>query len=113
MTVRRVTASVALALLVLLATATGASAHALRTSSVPDAGAVLKRGPSLVTITFGEEPDPALSSITVLDGSGGHHEVGPHPAAEAGHSLVLTMRLDAMRDGVYTVTWRTVSKVDG
>src|SRR4051794_21306449 len=113
MTVRRVTASVALALLVLLATATGASAHALRTASVPDAGAVLKRGPSTVTITFGEEPDSALSSITVLDATGGHHEVGKHPAAEAGHAAVLSSGVEDMRDGVYTVSWRTVSKVDG
>src|SRR3954454_2598421 len=113
MTVRRVTASVALALLVLLATATGASAHALRTASVPDAGAVLKRGPSAVTITFGEEADPALSTITVLDATGGHREVGKHPSAQAGNPSVLTTNVKDMRDGVYTVSWRTVSEVDG
>src|SRR3954447_22565625 len=116
MTVRRVAASVALALLALVATvamATGASAHALRTASVPDAGAVLKRGPFAVTITFGEEPDPALSTITVLDATGGHHEVGKHPSAQAGNPSVLTTNVMDMRDGVYTVSWRTVSEVDG
>ena len=47
-----------------------ASAHALRQSSVPDADANLQQAPSTVTITFGEEPDPRLSSIQVISTSG-------------------------------------------
>ncbi|HEY3833009.1 MAG TPA: copper resistance protein CopC [Acidimicrobiia bacterium] len=113
MTLRRVAASVALVILVVLTTATGASAHALRIASVPDAGAVLQRGPTDVTITFGEEPDPSLSLITVLDATGGHHEVGAHPTPEPGNAVVLVTRVQNMTKGVYTVTWRTVSKVDG
>ncbi len=113
MTVRRVAASIALVFLVVLGTASAATAHALRIASDPDAGAVLKRGPDLVTITFGEEPDPSLSSITVLDSAGGHHEIGSHPTPEPGRPVVLTQRVQHIGNGVYTITWRTVSKVDG
>ncbi len=110
---RHATVVVALAILVTLLSATGASAHALRIASDPDAGAVVKRGPTAITITFGESPDPGLSSIAVLDSSGGRHQLGAHPSAQPGRPAVLSVRVAHMGDGVYTVTWRTVSKVDG
>ena len=59
--------------LALAAAAAPAGAHALRVSSSPDAGAVLQTAPSVVTVTFGEPPDPHLSRLRVLD-SAGHDE---------------------------------------
>ncbi len=89
-----------------------ASAHALAQSSVPAADSTVQQAPSEVTITFGETPDPRLSSITVLDRSGQNVTAGatlPVP----GDGVSLRVGLKAIPKGVYAVTWRTVSSVDG
>ena len=97
---------------VLVAGSGAAAAHALRQSSYPDAGATLAKPPAEVRVTFGEQPDPGLSSLRVLDRSGADHTAGP-TAALAGQPLTLRVALRPLADGVYTVAWRTVSKVDG
>src|SRR5437762_2173108 len=67
---RRLLLAVALAALWLAATAPAAGAHALLRGSDPPAGASLAQPPRTVRLTFTEAPDPALSSIRVLDASG-------------------------------------------
>ncbi|MDB5067316.1 MAG: transport integral rane protein [Chloroflexi bacterium] len=89
-----------------------ASAHALRQSSVPDSGANLPQAPPDVTITFGEEPDARLSSIEVLSTGGQAYQQGPTQAVP-GHPLQLRVALKPLPTGVYTVSWRTFSHVDG
>jgi copper transport protein len=89
-----------------------ASAHALRQSSVPDSGADLPQAPPDVTITFGEEPDPRLSSIEVLSTGGQAYQRGPTQAVP-GNPLQLRVALRPLPTGVYTVSWRTFSHVDG
>jgi copper transport protein len=101
-----------LALVALLALAGPAGAHALPQSSSPSAGAALSTPPAKVTITFGERPDPKLSSINVLDSSGALVTAGP-TAASSGDPLTLEVPLKPLAGGVYTVAWRTVSAVDG
>ena len=89
-----------------------AAAHALPQSSDPSPGANLATPPTAVTITFGERPDPKLSSIKVLDTAG--HIVSSGPAVPvAADPNQLTVPLSALGTGVYTVAWRTVSAVDG
>jgi len=98
-----------------LAVAVGAGtaqAHALRESSFPDAGAALAKPPSEVRVTFGEQPDPALSSLRILDTAGRDHTAGKTEAVP-GQPLTLRVAVGPLVDGVYTVSWRTVSKVDG
>jgi copper transport protein len=96
----------------LASTGTPASAHALVASSQPADGAVLSSSPSQVLITFTEAPDPGLSSIQVLSSAG-----TPVTAAKAQTvpraPRQLRVPLPKLQDGVYTVSWRTVSKVDG
>ncbi|MBV8986631.1 MAG: copper resistance protein CopC/CopD [Acidimicrobiia bacterium] len=104
--------AVALAFAVVLWPAAGASAHALRISSTPDNGAVLKTSPADVTVTFSEVPDPALSSVRVLDSSGSAHQQGK-AAAVPGQPATLRVSLGHLDNGVYTVTWQTLSHVDG
>jgi copper transport protein len=87
-----------------------ADAHALVASSEPADGASLETAPSAVTITFTEQPDPKLSVVHVLDPSGRAVEGGP---AEAVQPKQLRVPLRPLDNGVYTVTWRTLSKVDG
>ncbi len=90
-----------------------ADAHALLRQSEPEDGAELQRGPEAVTITFTEEPEAAFSVIKVLDSSG-------HPVPGTGSVRIVPGQPQALRialkplpKGVYTVTWRVVSRVDG
>ncbi len=103
------------AIVVMLATvvaAAPAGAHALRVSSSPAAGAVVATAPTIVTATFGEQPDPKLSTLRVLDSGGHNHAEGPTTVV-ARQPLTLQVKVGAIGRGVYTVAWTTVSKVDG
>jgi copper transport protein len=88
------------------------SGHALLRSSQPAAGATLGSGPPSVTLSFSEPPDLRLTSVRVLDRSGGDHVAGPLEAlADPADSV--RAPIGELGDGVYTVSWRTVSSVDG
>jgi len=89
-----------------------AFAHALAQSSDPATGEVLQNTPQFVTITFSETPDLRLSSIRILDTSGREYDQG---AAQAppGNPKQLRVAMKPAGKGVYTVSWRTVSAVDG
>jgi copper transport protein len=90
----------------------GVAAHALAQSSVPAAGAIVDSAPPAVTVTFGETPDPKLSKLTVVDTAANSVTAGP-TSAVAGNPLQLTVPLKPIAHGVFTVTWLTVSDVDG
>jgi copper transport protein len=107
----RLTATL-LGLVAVLAWPAAASAHALLQSSDPAAGATLGSPPSEITLNFGETPDPTLSSIKVLDTGGTDHASGKLEVV-AGKPMSLQIAVGSLPDGVYTVTWRTVSTVDG
>jgi copper transport protein len=108
--------SVVIAATVAVAAAVGlsvtAAAHALPQSAIPPQGAEVQTAPKVVEITFGEIPDPGLSSITVINSSGLNVAAGP-TSVVPGHPLELVVPLKPIGDGVYTVTWKTVSEVDG
>ncbi|MGA7987424.1 MAG: copper resistance protein CopC [Candidatus Dormiibacterota bacterium] len=88
------------------------AAHALPQSAIPPEGKEVPTAPKVVEITFGETPDLKLSSITVVNSSGVSVDAGPTTAVP-GHPLELEVPLKPIGDGVYTVTWKTVSDVDG
>ena len=89
-----------------------AHGHAGLVRSDPIAGGSLGATPSAVQLTFSEEPQPDLSTITVLDADGAVRAAGrPEPAAADPHALVV--RVPDLERGVYTVTWRVVSAIDG
>jgi copper transport protein len=94
----------------LLGSASSASAHAVLLEAEPADGAQVDTAPSKVTLRFSEEPEPRLIAVRVLDQGGAELETGeavPIP----GNGLEVTVpQLD---QGVYTVTWRVVSRVDG
>jgi copper transport protein len=89
-----------------------AGAHALPQSAIPAQGSEVQTAPTMVEITFGEIPDPGLSSITVINSSGVNVDAGP-TAVVPGHPFELEVPLKPAGDGVYTVTWKTVSETDG
>jgi copper transport protein len=108
----RALAAFGVAVATLVVAAAPAGAHALPQSSDPTPGATLKQAPSTVTITFGETPDPRLSLLRILDSGGGDHAVGKTHTVPT-DPRILQVALGKLGDGVYTVSWRTVSEVDG
>jgi copper transport protein len=89
-----------------------AAAHALPQSAIPAEGTEVQSAPAFVEITFGETPDPTLSTITVVESSGSSVDAGPTRVVP-GHPLELEVAIKHIGNGVYTVTWKTVSAVDG
>ncbi|MBV8526852.1 MAG: copper resistance protein CopC/CopD [Candidatus Dormibacteraeota bacterium] len=103
----------AVALAAAVAGAVSASAHALPQSTTPAEGSTVQQAPPSVSIVFGQTPDVGLSSLTVVNGSGTNVDAGPTKAAP-GSPLELQVPLKShLTKGVYTVTWKTVSTVDG
>jgi methionine-rich copper-binding protein CopC len=94
-----------------LATGSHASAHAVLETASPADGELLEDSPSEVVATFTEPPDPELSTMRVLDPGGA--EVGSGPAEVDPSRRRMTVPVDDLTDGVYTVAWRAVSQVDG
>jgi copper transport protein len=92
-----------------------ASAHSLPVPNGehPAPGETLAQAPTNVTITFGERPDAKLSKISVVDSSGTEWDKGDTaPLPTDSNSLRVDLR-QPLPKGVYTVTWKTVSAVDG
>ena len=87
-------------------------AHALLLRSNPAANAVLQQPPVQVELFFSEALEPQLSSIRVLDGNNvsvDADDVRIDPA----DPTRMTVSLRSLNDGVYTVTWKALSAVDG
>lgn len=96
----------------ILAGVPAAGAHALLQRSEPAGGATLQRAPAEVLMTFTETPEPSLSVVHVLDSAGRQVDrSGAQPVP--GQPQQLRVPLGPIPNGVYTVTWRTVSRVDG
>lgn len=98
--------------LLVLATPEPAGAHALLASSDPTDGTRLDEPPAEIVLRFTEAPELPLSEVSLLDRSGATLQVG-EPAAVPGEPESLSVDVPALEQGVFTVTWRTVSKVDG
>ena len=92
--------------------ATAAFAHASLESSDPSNGELLESAPDRISLTYTEPPDLSLTTIGVLDDTGTPVPTGP-PELAPGSDREVRVRLDPVPDGVYTVTWRTVSATDG
>ncbi len=96
----------------LLAAAGPVLGHALLRSSDPQAGSSVASSPARVTITFTEAPDLRLSTISLVDSTGTAIQTGPLTGSPIDLTSV-NATLPTLANGVYTVTWRTVSSVDG
>ena len=92
----------------------GAAAHALVASSDPAAGATLASAPSRIVLTFTEQPDLKRSLIQVLDTSG-KKLAGGAPEGVAGQPATVARIpvTTTLPKGVYTVSWKSISAVDG
>jgi copper transport protein len=104
------TASLAGALLVPFAGPAGA--HASIEATTPADGELLDSPPSEVRLLFTEPPDISLTVIGLIDAAGAEMPTGD-PEGVPGTDLEVRVPLEELRDGVYTVAWRTVSSADG
>lgn len=89
-----------------------AAAHAELGSSDPANGQLLQTAPGHISLRFTEPPDVGLTTVGVVDSSGAAVKTGP-PERSPGSNREIQVRLQPIPDGVYTVTWRTVSATDG
>ncbi len=87
-----------------------AGAHAALEESRPANGEALDSAPTEILLRFTEPPDLELTTIGVVSSTGASVETGPVRAAP---DRAVRVPLPDLPDGVYTVTWRTVSQTDG
>lgn len=102
----------AMAVIAFSAFAVPAGAHSAVVSTDPVNGALLDTAPEEIGITFTEPPDLALTTVEVVDRSGAPVPTGPVEQV-GGNERAISVLPDPLADGVYTVTWRTVSATDG
>ena len=90
---------------------TPAGAHATLQSSSPADGELLDTSPDEIRLAFSEPPDLGLTTIGVVNSTGA--DVSTRTPERGGSNRQVRVPLDRLPDGVYTVTWRTVSSTDG
>ena len=86
--------------------------HANLVTSDPGAGEVVPAAPTTITLTFGEPFEPRYSSVDVLDDRGAA-VVTRAGAPDPTDPRTMIVPTPGLKDGVYTVDWRTVSATDG
>ena len=89
-----------------------AHAHAVLRAADPREGATLGDPPAAVRLTFSETPDVSLSEVRVVGTTGADYQVG-RPVLVLTDPLSISINVRPLDRGVYTVSWRIVSSVDG
>ncbi|MBI3997386.1 MAG: copper resistance protein CopC/CopD [Armatimonadetes bacterium] len=92
------------------ALAAPAWAHGVLEGSEPAADVTLTEMPRQVVLHFSEPVDPGFSTASVRDRSGTRISGPPSFASDA---RVMTVPITAASHGVFSVTWRIVSSLDG
>ncbi|MFN8526531.1 MAG: copper resistance protein CopC [Chloroflexota bacterium] len=94
-----------------LVPASGAFAHALYERSTPANGGQLTT-PGRIQVLFTEAVEPSFSKLEVLDSSRKRvSRADSKPVA--GDPRSLSLDVEALPDGTYTIAWQTLSAVDG
>ena len=88
-----------------------ASAHANLEGSTPEVNAHLDQAPVLVELVFSEPIEPNFSSIEVLDSTGKRVD-NDDSTVDSSNPLRMTATIRSLGDGIYTVSWKTLSLVD-
>jgi methionine-rich copper-binding protein CopC len=101
-----------LLLYLFLAAVAPVSAHALLLHSTPQANAVLPQAPILVEMYFTETLEPSFSTASVFDSNGVRVDTGD-VRVDPADTTRLFVSLRSLPDGVYTVSWKALSTVDG
>ena len=91
--------------------ASPAAAHANLVSSSPRDGAVLQASPERISLSFSEPVDLELTQISLVGADAGDIATGPPTQGASARDVAVALD-EPLADGVYTVTWRTVSATD-
>ncbi|MFQ5399511.1 MAG: copper resistance protein CopC [Anaerolineae bacterium] len=103
--------SLLITLLILLAKAMPAFAHANLLQANPEANAALERAPAQIELFFSEPIENGFSTIQVLNTSGKRVD-NDDALVDPANPTRLTVSLRSLPAGIYTVSWRTLSSVD-
>lgn len=98
----------AAALVLFLAAAVPAFAHALLRSADPAVGSSVAHAPKELKLTFSETLEPAFCRVVVTDAGGARVDAGTLQADPA-NARRLLVPLKPLAPGVYTVTWHATS----
>ncbi len=91
-----------------------ATAHSALARSSPAAGEALASAPDAVVLEFTEAPEPTVLRVEVADREGRPVPGAAAPAIAPGDPRTVRVPFEGtLPDGVYTVSWRVVSSVDG
>jgi copper resistance protein C len=91
-----------------LSAAVGAHAHAFLDHASPAVGSSVLTAPSLVTLWFTQDLEPAFSNVTVTNEAGQRVDLGNARIA-AGSPAELQIGLKPLPAGTYFVSWHVVS----
>jgi methionine-rich copper-binding protein CopC len=99
----------AIGLIVLLAMAARADAHAFLVRAEPRVGSRMKKAPNEVQIWFSEPVQPALSSIKVFDGSGKQVDKNDAHLDRYNRALLHVSLRQVLAPGTCKVIWQVTS----
>jgi methionine-rich copper-binding protein CopC len=99
----------ALATFALFLIPAAAFAHAHLQKSTPSAGEIVKASPTEIRLTFSEAVEPRFSTIAVVAHGAVAAPVGKPSVDPADDSVLIAPISQALKAGVYKVTWRAVS----
>jgi methionine-rich copper-binding protein CopC len=91
-----------------LAAAPPALAHARLRAAEPAVGSTVGGAPTELKLTFSETVEPAFCRVTVTDAHGMRVDAGA-PQADPADGKRLLVPLKPLGPGVYTVTWHVTS----
>jgi len=106
------TMGLALAAIVSVAQAPTAAAHAKYESSVPASNSTVTEAPTVVTVHFAEEVNPAGSDLIVYDTKGDKVSTGAGKV-DTSDAKTMTVPMAGDDSDSYLVVWHTVSLDDG
>ena len=86
--------------------------HANQARSAPSPDSVLEMAPTRVAVWFTEPIEPDLSEIRVLDSQGAQVDAGDS-LVDPADGTAMSVGLQTLSNGTYTVAWKNVSTVDG
>jgi copper resistance protein C len=104
---RRIVMTLAVAA-VTLSAASGAQAHAFLDHASPAVGSSVPTAPTVVTLWFTQDLEPAFSDVTVTNQAGQRVDLG-NTRSPAGSPAELQIGLRPLPPGTYLVSWHVVS----
>jgi copper transport protein len=104
-------AGLAVALAMVIAGATTASAHAYLIASDPGNGAILTTAPKQALLQFNVPVTVSLSGATLTDGNG-RTVPGAKVRETGGNSSIIIVNLPSLPNGAYRINWRAWDSID-